>query len=155
MMSFDPNTIIAFATCAGVLVAIAQISFLNSTAKKERTLTICNQYDTNPIIHEIALRLRSAHESGEFNKAPHSFRIDVVTLLNYLDSITIGIVQNLYIDAMAFDHTGAIVKRHVEEYLTPECSKAIGISLDNYVELRKMHDRWYPVNSMVKYKSAL
>jgi hypothetical protein len=93
--------------CAGrrnnraVVVALRQIKDIRSQNRRWRTLEICDRYHLGPHLVEIAARLRAvvdAVEGGEKDALPK--RPDVVTMLNYLDGVAIGIYQRLYIGGL-------------------------------------------------------
>ncbi|HEY0464322.1 MAG TPA: hypothetical protein VGC79_08945, partial [Polyangiaceae bacterium] len=107
---------LAFATLVLVAVGYRQLISIRAEAKKERTLAICHRYDIDPVL-DVSLRSlwilqTSANKTAKDLK---KHRPDIVTVLNYLDSIAVGIEQELYIEELARDHIESIVKTHVEQ----------------------------------------
>jgi hypothetical protein len=138
------TVVLAVATVVLVVVGWSQIVSIRNDARKTRTLEICNRYETCPILHAAVSKLRTARDAHAYEQNRRAYRIDAITLLNYLDSIAIGIEQNLYIDDLAYDHVGPVLKHHVEEYLNVKEAAGLGINLGNFETLQACYDRWYP-----------
>lgn len=123
--------------------AFWQVRSVRTEAAKSRTLEICNRYDNDPLLDGITRRLRIAMNTKDIIKNPNEHRIDVVALLNYLDSIAIGINQNLYIEKLAKDHVYYILNFHVKEYIMDDSvAKALNINPDNYADLIDIYKKW-------------
>lgn len=137
-----PAQIEATATAILVLVGAWQIWAIRIQNRVERTLAVCTRYDADPVLAECTRNLRKARNAGEYQKSPLEYRYDAVALLNYLDTVAIGIEQRLYIDSLAFDHLKNIVKLHCDEYLSPAEARLLKIELDNYHHLSDMRARW-------------
>lgn len=132
-----------FLTAVLVGVGTWQVSELQSQNKKSRTLTTCEKYDLDPILDASLRNLAAGNLSGDFAKAPRKYKTDVTTILNYLDSVAIGIEQGLYIDALAKDHLSVIVKKHVKDYLSDVgAARSIGIDPENFGHLKALGERW-------------
>ena len=63
-------------------------------------------------------------------------------LLNYLDTLAIGVRQGLYDENLAYDHTNAIVQKWTDALLDHETRKALDIDLRDFDRLHKMAQRW-------------
>lgn len=136
------NALTSMATLGLLAVGYRQIRGIRDEALRERTLEACNQYDTNAIIHSTRRRLRVAQENGAMVAAPRKYRFDVITLMNYFDSIAIGIEQGLYLRELAQDHLEHILLKHVGEYLTEDMAKKLDIDLNDYRHVLKLKTRW-------------
>ena len=133
----------AGATLLLVIVGGRQITAIRNENKMERTLTACNRYESDPIIERSVRTLRLAQTNGDFKKDPKSFEHDVVIILNYFDSIAIGIQQGLYDEKLARDHTDSIVKHYCELYLNLEIANRLDIRPDrDYERLCQMAQNW-------------
>jgi len=133
----------ACATTVLVVVGTWQIFVIKEQAKRERTLNAVTLYSSDPVLDASARTLRKAQNSGDFSKAPKDYRSDVVTILNFLDFIAIGIEQKLYVEPIAKDHLKQIVLDHCRDYLSESLLNSIGnIGLRDYPCLEKMYNRW-------------
>jgi hypothetical protein len=72
-----------------------QMETLRSENKIERTLTACSRYESDVTIERCAGTLRLAHNSETYEKDPKQYQHEVIIVLNYLDTIAIGIEQQL------------------------------------------------------------
>lgn len=127
-----------------VLIAIGawQVFAIKRENLKSRTLSACDRYDTDPIIdgslREIRLLLKDP-QSAENGL----LKLPTTTVLNYLDSIAVGIEQGLYIESLARDHLKAIVIKHTDDYLRDESvARKIGLNPANFSTLTAMATRW-------------
>jgi hypothetical protein len=129
-----------------VIVGGWQISAARQQNRRWHTLDACNRYHIDPTLKESAIALRAAHTAGTFAGQEPSFRVHVVALLNYLDSIAIGIYQGMYVEGLARDHIQAIVQLHVGEYLRDGVPKKVGIDPQNYAYLLALEARWAAIS---------
>jgi hypothetical protein len=136
----------ALVTLLLVIVGGWQISATRRQNARWKTLDSCNSYHLDTTLRASLGRLRAAWTEGQMagNEAAH--RVDIVTLLNYLDSLAIGVYQGLYVEKLARDHIEAIVNAHVSEYLTDGMPKKIGIDSQNYRYLLALHARWTAIS---------
>jgi len=132
------TTVMALIT--GVLAGFAwlQVTSARDEAKRSRTLAACEKYDLDPFLDGSLRRLREAHDNGDFRKDPEPFKHDVLTLLNYFESIAIGVKRKLYDVAIVRDHFAEIFQDHFNEYLGPNAVQTgwfTGKEFDRYQEL--------------------
>lgn len=135
----------ALATVATILVAVGvvQIQSTREEAKRSRTLAACDRYDTDPVLDGALHRLLEGRLSGELERNASYFKSDIATVLNYLDGISIGIEQGLYIDGLAYDHLKDIVKHTASLYLDDATTiRAARMDPGNYTRLKALRDRW-------------
>lgn len=116
--------------------------FNRNENKRERTLNACNRYESDVVVEGCVRRLRTAMDSDELKGKERSFRQDAIVLLNYLDTLAIGVQQGLYDENLAFDHTNAIVQKWYDLLLNYETAKTFGIDLKDYNRLCGMAQRW-------------
>jgi hypothetical protein len=133
---------LAVATFALVLTAFIQIRSIREENKKTQTLAACSNYDLNPIIFECTRILLAAQDSGELATSPKKYRPQILTLLNYLDAIAIGIEQGLYIEELAWDHLETIVRWHVASLVDSGVMQGAGLERDDFRRLLDMRVRW-------------
>jgi hypothetical protein len=132
----------AVATTLLFLVGWLQIRAARNQTKGWQTMAICERYESDPVLHECLLGIAAGRRSGDFLTDSKKYRIEVTTILNYLDGIAIGIEQNLYVEDIARDHLEAIANHYVKEYLTPQFAASVGFDLADYDRLRAMSARW-------------
>ena len=74
---------------------------------------------------------------------PQAYTHEIIMVLNYLDTIAIGIKQDLYDGQLAKDHMKPIVQMYRSRYLSSEeFGKHSDLSVDNYSCLMKLCDEW-------------
>jgi hypothetical protein len=132
---------LAAATAVLVGVGVFQIRSAREETKKSRTLEACDRYDRDAVLYNCLKRLANAKASGELTAAPTKFRPEVSTLLNYLDSLAVGIAQGLYIEELARDHVEPILKRHVDQFLG-QGAPDVGLDRVNYACLTELRAKW-------------
>ncbi len=132
----------AAATMALAIVAWYQISQATHQTKGWQTLAACEKYESDAVLDRCARRLFFARKSGSFATDPPSYRVDVTTILNYLDGLAIGIDQNLYVKEIVRDHLEPIIKWHVDTYLNPSQADKIGIQRTEYARLIELCEGW-------------
>jgi len=132
--------VLATAVLAGV--ALWQILEIRSENKKQRTLTACSMYDYDPVIFAARHELRSALEASNLTgSAQH--RGYIITILNYLDGIAIGLDRHLYDEKIARDHVRTIVFENCELYFKDEYfPKDPPPIWRDYLQLTLLMERW-------------
>lgn len=129
--------ILAAVTILVVVVGLQQISVAREDARNNRTLTVVDRYDFDPILDACLKGLRAAREA---KSAP--VRGDVITVLNYLESIAIGIEQGVYDEKLAKEHMEYIVVKTYERYLGPGAAKIADLNPVNYIPLTRLYTKW-------------
>jgi hypothetical protein len=129
-----------------IVVAGWQIAATRRQNQRWHTLEACNRYHIDPTIRQSLATLRAAHQQNKFVGNEPSYRVDIVSLLNHLDSIAIGIYQGLYVEGLARDHIQAIVQLHLNEYLRNGVPKRIGIDPHDYRHLLALEARWTAIS---------
>src|SRR6266446_5991993 len=103
---------LVFVTLLLVVVASRQISAGRAENRKTQTLSACSNYDLNPVMYECQRRVEAARQEKRLHADAEMLRVEILTVLNFLDAIAIGIHQGLYIETLAYDHLSGIVARH-------------------------------------------
>jgi hypothetical protein len=112
----------AWAGLALLVVAYFQVSAVRLEQMKQRTLDVCMMYDRDPVIVGVRRTLRLAGE--DVFKDPRKYEIEIGDLLNYFDTIAIGIEQKLYLERLAKEHMGIIILRACRRYLNADFLRA-------------------------------
>jgi len=138
------TVILAGLTILIVVVGWIQLHSIRKEGDKARTLAICDRYNFDPILDASARRVSPILDpNSDFRKASANYKSDVVTVLNYLDSLAVGITQGLYIEALARDHTERILCAHYDELLGPSKIVTIqGVDVKDFQSLKELAEKW-------------
>ena len=134
----------AIGTVATALVAWYQIGALKRQQQGWETLKACDRYDTDPVIDAALNKLRDHRNSGTLASNPMAVRLEITTVLNYLDGVATGIAQGLYDERIARDHLEPIMRDHVREFLSLEMTGKMEFELASYERLLQLLDSWKP-----------
>ncbi len=141
----------AISTTLFLGVGLLQISAARRQAKGWQTLVVCERYESDPVLDGCLRALFKARADGSLEASPAQYRIEISTILNYLDGIAIGIEQKLYLEPLARDHMEEIVEKHVKDYLSEEKARATGIELASYKRLLALNERWSKKSTQPTY----
>jgi hypothetical protein len=106
-----PLWISAAATCGIFFAAAIQLHLirrqigLGAEENRQRsTVTACERFDTDPVIHQITKRIWTASAGGQHYDPDHIDTHDLIALLNYFDALAIGVEQGFYDEAVVKAH---------------------------------------------------
>lgn len=147
------TVVLAIVTLALAMVGISQIRVVARQQRKWTTLQACDRYDSDPIInaaHDVLWKHINvgAQSSVELTHA-------ALRLLNYFDAIAIGIDQGLYIDELAHDHIGNIVRLRLEELRSlnvKEVNELLNGLHKHHAALAAMSARWVAEKGGQKFR---
>jgi hypothetical protein len=149
---------LTLATVALALVAGYQISAARSEAeaardeaKRTRTLEIVSRYDHDPVLDRALRRLARARDSKALYSATMLYRTDIVAVMNYFESIAIGLHQEIFIPEMVRDYMEPIFRSHIEEIEKEKLFEKIGADPKDFEHICALNNSWKPVSS-VHYK---
>jgi len=128
----------------GILARIAyvQIGAARIENRQTQTLLACNNYDLNQVLFECQTKIGDAKRRNCLANEAGRLSLEIKTILNFLDSIAIGIDQKLYVDDLAYSHMHRIVDGQVKELLIPEILQKIDCSLMDFSHLVNLNKRW-------------
>jgi hypothetical protein len=104
-------------TLALVIFAVVQIRSARREARINRTLAACDRYDFDPVMDSILRKLATARDSGDLVANPQNYRLDLYSILNYLEGIAIGVDRGLYHRSVIKDYMEPVFVGCVEEYI--------------------------------------
>jgi len=133
---------IALATASVACVAWYQISAARGEERKGRTLEMVQKYDHDPILDRALRRLARARDGKLLSANPIVYRMDIFVVLNYLETMAIGIRQGLYIEPMVRDFMEPIVKDHIDEFVHGGLIKAIGVDQADFEHICDLAKKW-------------
>jgi hypothetical protein len=133
----------ALFTLALVVVAYTQIRALREENRKWETVKACNLYDTDPVLHACAGHIRSLSRGQDYsftNMAPAYHQVR--TLLNYCDSLAVGVSQGVYIEQIIQDNLRLVIEQLVDKFTTDDFSPEL--NFEGLAHLIQMRNRWRP-----------
>jgi hypothetical protein len=130
----------ALFTGAVGFVAWYQIGEIKRQQRGWETLRICNVYDVDPVLDRAVCTIRSAVKQG---KSRIEVKLEITTLLNYFESIALGISQGFYEEKIVRIHLGDIMKAHADFYLSEPLISQLNFS-SNFISIKRLIARWYP-----------
>ena len=133
---------LALGTIALVIVGRHQLRAIREEGRISRTIAISDRYDIDPVLDFRLRRIARARVNGSLDTRPLDFRADIRTVLNYLDSLAVGITQDLYIESLAKEHNRAVLVGTVAQYLDNGGAAKYGMNIDNYSTLMALYERW-------------
>jgi Domain of unknown function (DUF4760) len=133
----------ALTTVGLFAVAWYQIRAIRNESRVERTLAVCSRYESDATVERCVRTLRNALATGGDYKAdPCKYQHETIMVLNFLDTLAIGIDQGVYDDRLARDHMEAIVRKWMEVLLEPTKAKELNIPTNDYKCLNGLWSRW-------------
>ncbi|HKS87724.1 MAG TPA: DUF4760 domain-containing protein [Pseudolabrys sp.] len=114
-----------------------QLTSARDESRHNRTLEAVERYEFDPILDSCLRRLAMARRNNYFPQ-----RIDMVTVLNYLESLAIGIEQGVYEEQLAKEHMRYILVKTYERYLGHDAPPVGEIDPSNYIPLGRLYRKW-------------
>lgn len=146
---------LTIATAALAIVAWYQIGAARAEAeaaraesKRTRTLEIVSRYDHDPVLDRALRRLARARDSKALYTATMQYRTDIVAVMNYFESIAIGLHQDIFIVEMVRDYMEPIFRSHIEEIEKEKLFEKIGSNPNDFEYICALNDRWKPKSTM-------
>jgi hypothetical protein len=134
--------LLAIATAALVIVGLTQLIAFRQQALRQYTLAVCERWDTDPVIDQCLRRLSDGWRTNDIRFNPRRYRIDAVTILNFLKSICRGIESGVYDRTLAKEFMADTIEDQIEDYLNGDLLEKMGVDVAEYVLLREIHQRW-------------
>jgi hypothetical protein len=113
-----------------------------NTERRQRewaTVAACERYDVDPVLEEVTSRIWDASGGGTNYRDPKVQKRDLVCLLNYMDSLAIGIRQDLYIEGIVKAHMKLVLSKAVREFILSGL-----VPREGYDNLLRLHEQWNP-----------
>ncbi len=112
------------------------------------TLKACQIYDSDPTLDEATKRIWIASCKGTNYASASVDTRDMICLLNYLDGLSIGIEQELYIEKVVKDHLGPVFNHAVTDFVESGL-----VNKDGLESLMRVHAKWFRVPHKPSYTS--
>lgn len=112
------------------------------------TLQACARYTGDPVVHAATQRIWRASEEGrEYRKNRDKIdQHDLITVLNYLDTIAVGIKQGVYSEPMVKANMSNTFEKVVDRVI-PE---AVDGGFAGYENIRSLWDKWRPEPPLIR-----
>lgn len=123
-------------------VAYVQIGAARTENRQTQTLLACANYDLNQVLYNCQEAIGDARRSGLLQAEAEFLSLQIKTILNFLDSIAIGIDQDLYVDDLAYSHMHKIIEGQVAELMAPEILEKINCTVADFSHLANLNARW-------------
>jgi hypothetical protein len=107
------------------------------------TLRVCERYVSDVVVYGAAQRIWKASNGGADYTRPEIDKHDVITALNYLDGIAVGVKQGVFSSAIVKDHMESTFNKVVEEIILNYILDIAGQSAKNSSRKGPRHDRPY------------
>ncbi|MCA8932829.1 MAG: hypothetical protein KDA49_10210 [Rhodospirillaceae bacterium] len=117
----------------------AQITAAGDQQKKLASLRACERYDTDPIIEQATKSIWDKRLGPNDYSNARAYQRDIINLLNYLDSLAIGVEQDLYAEDIVRAHMEPVVTHAVKTFLKVEPCL---FNRDDLQPLIRLFDRW-------------
>jgi hypothetical protein len=132
------------AAISGALVFFGkkQIDEIRKESKLQRTLTICEKWDTDPVIDQCLRRLSAGDRTKDIEKNPIDYRIDTVTILNFLETICTGVKIGIYDKNLVHEFHADTIRDQIEDYIESGMLKKMGLSTVGYENLVEIDKKW-------------
>jgi hypothetical protein len=133
----------------GALAAIAWVEIRSAKDENRETQTLlaCGRYDTDPIIfacHKKLVETKNYELKNDVALLAEAkkIRLEIITILNFLDAIAIGVRQGLYIKHLVKDHLSPIIRRHVSELIDSGVLEKLETSPVYFATLIALDKEW-------------
>jgi hypothetical protein len=109
--------------------------------KETETLRVCFLFELNPVLNEKLSRLSIASKEGTEYSNKAAFRMDdILSVLNFLDGVATGVLEEFYHPDIVKDHLGPDIDKMVRFYI----KGGVHIGEDGYEKLLQLHERFFP-----------
>lgn len=111
------NVVYSLLTLFLVIFAAVQITSARREARINRTLAVCDRYDLDPQLDAFCRNIAKARDSGDLQQNPRAYRLDMCSIMNYLESMAIGVERGLYDREVVRDYMEPILRGYVKEFI--------------------------------------
>jgi hypothetical protein len=133
---------IALATLILAAVAGYQISEARRESRTNRTMEIVGRYEECPVLERAIRRMARARDKGDLASNVMAYRLDIVALLNYLETIAMGTKQGLYIKELVEDYMEPIIRFHIEETMQLDLLKGLQAEPKDFQHVFQLKKSW-------------
>lgn len=149
----------------GILIQQNEIQIEERKITKEReikwkTEATYDHYRTNEIFRSITKNIFNKSKNGS-DYTDYKFDHDVVCLLNYFESIAVGVNQGIYNEDMMKDYLNESIYKSVKIFILGESGEIKGrtwvankgiIKPGEQPFLMELYTKWFPIEQHVNYQ---
>jgi hypothetical protein len=137
---------IGVAWVAGYQIAAArtEAAAARNEAKKTRTLEIVSKYDHDPVLDQALRNMARARDKGVLLTNARDYRVDILAVMNYLETIAIGVKQEVFIPEMVQDFMDHIAWFHIDELSQGGLREKIGVGPTGFEHIIELANGWRP-----------
>lgn len=132
----------AIGTCATALIAWYQIGAIKRQQQGWETLRICGQYDTDPVLDRALCEIRKAPKLQNGERDYTDLHLEIVTVLNYFETIATGVLQHFYDDGIVRSQLEDLMRGSVAKYLDDKVLARASIKRESYPYLHRLLKNW-------------
>lgn len=126
-----------------LVIGLSQLISVRHNSKVRETLAACERYDTDSVLTQCLRNVKQGEDEQKIHINSLAYSLDIITILNYLEGIAIGISQGLYDEKVAKDHLEPIIRYHVEKHASPEAQQHFHFdALGDYDRLIALNQKW-------------
>ena len=140
--SFPWDFLQAVGTGAAVAVAWYQLWKLRKDQRGWETLKMCERYDTDPLLDTALREIKKVRDANSLKTHAFNVRLDITTILNYLDGIAIGTLEGFYDERIVRDHLEEIAEGHVKEFLDPDVLANMQFTANYWPYIQRLLRQW-------------
>jgi hypothetical protein len=140
-----------------------QLKIQGEREKKWATIRACERYDFDPTINAYtAAVFRKTKDGTDYTDAKQTF-YEVIGLLNYLESLAIGVFQGVYNERIVYDHFEDIIFKAVKALIKGESGTKGGwewvasspvVKEESFVQLVKLYNKWYGADGATRFQDS-
>jgi hypothetical protein len=136
------TAVLAAVTVTLVVLGKEQLRLIRKESLQQRTIAVCERWDTDPVLDQCLRRLSVAWDNKSIFRRPKRYRIDVVTILNFLETICTGIEVGVYDEDLVREFHEETIGDQIEDYINNGLLKKMGLQPTGYDSLIRVHKKW-------------
>ena len=125
-----------------VVLGRRQLILIRDQSKLQCTLAVCEKWDTDPVIDQCLRRLSEGWETKNIFSNPRIYRMDAVTMLNFLQSICTGVEAGVYDKELVKQFLKVTISDQIKDYLENGLIEKMGIAAEGYAIMMRIHKGW-------------
>jgi hypothetical protein len=98
--------------------------------------------------------MASARDKGVLLEKAHDYRVDILAVMNYLETIAIGIKQEVFIAEMVQDFMDHIAWFHIDEFSQGGMREKIGVSPTGFEHIIEIANGWRPKAAATRFRDG-
>jgi hypothetical protein len=129
-----------------------QLKIQGEREKKWHTVAACEHYSSDPILHDVTKSIWKKSNSGSDYTGYIALDHDIIQTLDFLDSLAIGIEQDIYDEVIIKDNLQEVIYKAVKVFIKGESGNLAGrnwiagralCTKEEYPFLSRLYDKWF------------